>query len=171
MALGGLWHGASWNFLVWGAYHGLALITHREFQQLKQKYSALDKALDTALGRWFSILLTFNAVCIGWVFFRIQDIGTAFGVARKMVTFRPITTSAEAHQFLLLKHDLPVIVPITLTMVAVLVLTNLPWSRLNEKGILSESPAWLRAIYCCVVIVAMLVFMPDNSAPFIYFQF
>ncbi len=171
MALGGLWHGASWNFLVWGAYHGLALITHREFQVLKQKFAVIDRTLETSLGRWFSIFLTFNAVCIGWVFFRIQDIGTAFSVAKRMVTFRPITTSVEAHQFLLLKHDLPVIVPITLTMVAVLLLANFPWSKLNEKGILSKSPPWLRAVYCSVVIVAMLAFMPDNSAPFIYFQF
>jgi alginate O-acetyltransferase complex protein AlgI len=171
MALGGLWHGASWNFLVWGAYHGLALILHREFQTLKQKSSLLDKALETTAGNWLSIFLTFNVVCVGWVFFRIQDISTAFSVAKKMVFFRPITTPAEAHQFLLLKSNLPVIVPITVSMVLLLLIANLPWSKLNEKGLLQRTPAWMRAIYCCIVIVAMLVFMPDTSAPFIYFQF
>ncbi|HEY9679653.1 MAG TPA: MBOAT family O-acyltransferase [Drouetiella sp.] len=171
MALGGLWHGASWNFLVWGAFHGLALIAHREFQLLKNKFSVLDKVLDSPIGKWFSVFLTFNTVCIGWVFFRIQNINTAFGVTKKMVLFRPITTAAEDHHFLLLKDNLPVIVPITLAMVAVLVLANYPWSKLTEKGLLHRSPAWLRAAYCCIVIVAMLAFMPDTSAPFIYFQF
>ncbi len=171
MALGGLWHGASWNFLVWGVYHGLALITHREFQELKRRFEIIDKTLETTAGQWFSIFLTFNVVCVGWVFFRIQDIGTAFGVAKKMVLFRPITTSIEAHQFLLLKSNLPVIVPITFTMVLVLLVANLPWSKMNEKGLLQRTPPWITAIYCCVVIVAMLAFMPDTSAPFIYFQF
>jgi alginate O-acetyltransferase complex protein AlgI len=171
MALGGLWHGASWNFLAWGIYHGLALIMHREFQELKLRFNIIDRTLETTAGRWFSIFLTFNVVCVGWVFFRIQDIGTAFGVAKKMVLFRPLTTSMEAHQFVLLKSNLPVIVPITLTMVLILLIANLPWSKMNEKGLLQRTPPWVRAIYCCVVIVAMLAFMPDTSAPFIYFQF
>lgn len=171
MALGGLWHGASWSFVVWGIYHGLALVIHKEFQGFKQSVKWLDKICSTTAFRLFSIWMTFNAVCIGNVFFRIQDIGAAFGVVKKMVLFRPIFTQAEGHQLLILKPDLPVIVPITITMVAVLVLANLPWSKLNSSGALRRTPVFLRAVYCSVVIVAMLAFMPDTSAPFIYFQF
>ncbi|MBS1954451.1 MAG: MBOAT family protein [Cyanobacteria bacterium SZAS-4] len=171
MALGGLWHGASWSFVVWGIYHGLALVIHKEFQTFKQSVKVLDKMCATTAFRLFSIWMTFNAVCIGNVFFRIQDIGAAFSVVKKMIFFRPIFTQAEGHQFLILKPDLPVIVPITMTMVAILVLGNLPWSKLNSTGALRRTPVLLRAVYCSVVIVMMLAFMPDTSAPFIYFQF
>jgi len=171
MALGGLWHGASWNFLVWGIYHGVALIIHREFQCLRNSSAVLERACKTAFWRFFSIFMTFNIVCVGWVFFRIQDIGTAFSVAKKMVLLRPLTTAVEAHQLLLLKPSLPVIVPVSLTILFLLLLANLPWSKLNATGILKRTPALIKAAYCCVLIVAMLAFMPDKSAPFIYFQF
>ncbi len=171
MALGGLWHGASWSFVVWGIYHGLALVIHKEFQGFKESVKWLDKICATSAFRLLSIWMTFNAVCIGNVFFRIQDIGAAFSVVKKMILFRPIFTQAEGHQLLILKPDLPVIVPITMTMVAILVLGNLPWSKLNSTGALRRTPVFVRAVYCSVVIVLMLAFMPDTSAPFIYFQF
>ena len=60
----GLWHGASWNFIFWGAYHGAFLILDRIF---------LEKYLHKA-GKWFSIPFTFLVTVLGWVIFRIQDL-------------------------------------------------------------------------------------------------
>lgn len=171
MALGGLWHGASWNFVVWGVYHGLCLIAHRQFQGLKAQFGPLKSFTETALWRYFSILLTFQVVCIGWVFFRVQDIGVAFSMVKKMVLLRPIYAQSEGHAFLVLKETLPVIVLITLFMVAALLLLNLPVSYLNEKKVFEKCPAVLKAAFCTVLILAMVTFQPDNSAPFIYFQF
>lgn len=171
MALGGLWHGASWNFVVWGIYHGLCLIAHRQFQELKAKFEPLKIFTETTLWRYISIVLTFQVVCIGWVFFRVQDIGTAFSMVKKMVLLRPIYAQAEGHAFLVLKETLPVIVLITLFMVAALLLLNLPVSYLNEKKVFQKLPAVLKAAFCTVLILAMVTFQPDNSAPFIYFQF
>ena len=61
--LSGLWHGASWNFVLWGAYHGLFLILDRLF--LLKFYEKI--------GRIFSVIITFIIVIIGWVIFRIED--------------------------------------------------------------------------------------------------
>lgn len=63
--LSGLWHGASWNFVIWGAFHGLFLILDRVFL----------KKLLTKLGKVFSILFTFVVVMIAWVIFRLEDFG------------------------------------------------------------------------------------------------
>ena len=60
--LGGIWHGAGWTFVFWGALHGLALMTHRAWQKLGIK-------LPTLLA-WF---ITFNFINITWVFFRAKE--------------------------------------------------------------------------------------------------
>ena len=62
--LSGLWHGAAWNFIIWGAYHGLFLILDRLFLKRFLK----------KIGRIPSILFTFIIVMIGWVIFRIENI-------------------------------------------------------------------------------------------------
>ncbi len=64
--LSGLWHGASWNFVIWGAYHGLFLIFDRLF---------LMKFYDK-IGRFPSMIITFFIVMIGWVVFRLEDIAS-----------------------------------------------------------------------------------------------
>ncbi|MBY0358812.1 MAG: MBOAT family protein [Candidatus Obscuribacterales bacterium] len=171
MALGGLWHGASWNFLVWGIYHGLALILHKEFTLWKETKVALKQALASKLGNLLSILLTFHAVCIGWVFFRVQDINQAFFIVKRMLTFSPLMTKLEAGHLLILKPELPVIVPVVIAMVAFLLAANLPVSFASERGWFRKAPAPLKAVFCTLLILCMITFMPDKNPPFIYFQF
>lgn len=60
--IGGLWHGASWMFIIWGALHGFAIVIHRAWQQMNKK-------MNTLLA-WF---ITFNFINITWVFFRAKD--------------------------------------------------------------------------------------------------
>lgn len=73
----GLWHGASWSFVVWGAYHGLFLVLERIF--LSDVYQRT--------GKFISTLLTFFIVVIGWVFFRIEDLPDAFTFLGRMFAF------------------------------------------------------------------------------------
>jgi alginate O-acetyltransferase complex protein AlgI len=63
----GLWHGASWNFIIWGAFHGLFLVLERSF--LASVYLRLGSVLST--------LITFLLVMIGWVFFRVETLSDA----------------------------------------------------------------------------------------------
>src|SRR5580692_4117047 len=73
MVLGGLWHGASWTFLVWGAWHGVGLAGHRWWQALRGKRTPSPAAW-ARFGRGF---LTFHFVLIGWIFFRASSLDTA----------------------------------------------------------------------------------------------
>lgn len=73
----GLWHGASWSFVLWGAYHGLFLVLERSF---------LLKFLNK-IGKFASTALTFFIVIIGWVFFRIEHIKDAFAFLKRMFAF------------------------------------------------------------------------------------
>lgn len=77
MLLGGLWHGAAWLFIVWGAWHGLLLVL---FHSLKAR--GLVPSNDRPLGHWFNRQLTFLAVVVGWVLFRAADVHTtSYGIA------------------------------------------------------------------------------------------
>lgn len=71
--LGGLWHGASWMFVIWGALHGTALIIHRLWRNLG---ITIPKAL-----AW---LITFNFINLTWIFFRAEEINDALKVIRGM---------------------------------------------------------------------------------------
>ena len=73
----GLWHGASWSFVLWGAYHGLFLVMERGF--LLKVYEKI--------GKIPSMILTFFFVVIGWIFFRIENISNAFVFLKRLFIF------------------------------------------------------------------------------------
>jgi len=79
----GLWHGASWSFILWGAYHGLFLVVERGF--LLKIYEKI--------GRLPSMIITFFFVMIGWVFFRVEHIKDAFAYIKRLFVFGKGTTS------------------------------------------------------------------------------
>ncbi|HWI52118.1 MAG TPA: MBOAT family protein [Symbiobacteriaceae bacterium] len=74
MLLGGLWHGANWTFVLWGAYHGLALAVHR----VTRKHFP-------AMPRWVNIAGTFLVVAMGWVMFRANSMAEAWHVYRSLL--------------------------------------------------------------------------------------
>ena len=67
MVLGGLWHGAAWNFLLWGAFHGVLLLAERK----------AGSSLYPWLPRPLRVAATFVLMCLSWVFFRAQDLPSA----------------------------------------------------------------------------------------------
>ena len=80
MLLGGLWHGAAWNFLLWGGIHGAMLA----FERTRGKRSIYHR-----LPRHVKIMLTFVIVCFAWVFFRADSLGHALAYCRSMIGLAP----------------------------------------------------------------------------------
>ncbi len=81
----GFWHGASWNFLIWGAFHGLFLVLERAF--LLDFYKKIPSLIKT--------LITFLIVMIGWVFFRIENFDEAIGFISKLFSFNGSSISRD----------------------------------------------------------------------------
>ncbi|MCC7401410.1 MAG: MBOAT family protein [Chitinophagaceae bacterium] len=79
MLLGGLWHGASWNFIVWGGLHGAALAFHRIWKQKTEKL--LKPVKNSVLVNALSVLITFHFVCFCWIFFKSSN----FTIAGDMI--------------------------------------------------------------------------------------
>jgi len=77
MLLGGLWHGAAWTFVAWGAMHGCFLVVNHLWRSLGIRF---ERPVVAALGRRASVLLTLLAVSAAWVFFRAEGFGTAMAM-------------------------------------------------------------------------------------------
>lgn len=91
MLLGGLWHGAGWNFLIWGALHGGYLVVNHAFSAVKTQFVwRLPKGISIVL----SWLLTFVAVVVGWVFFRATTLDGAFTILAGMAGLNGISVPA-----------------------------------------------------------------------------
>ncbi len=83
MLLGGLWHGAGWTFVLWGALHGAYLVIHHGWRALLQAAGWVERK-PTMIGRAIGTALTFIAVVVGWVFFRAEDLPTALHILAAM---------------------------------------------------------------------------------------
>ena len=85
MVIFGLWHKASWPFLVWGAYHGILLILHRQWQMMRIRNNfALPEFIETSVAWAF----TFGAVCLGWILFRCPNVGQALHMLKVVISPR-----------------------------------------------------------------------------------
>lgn len=87
MLLGGLWHGASWNFIVWGGLHGIALAVHKYVRSLLGRAK---NYRSTGWKRFFAVVITFHFVCFCWIFFRNTTFEASATMIRQIFTaFHP----------------------------------------------------------------------------------
>jgi alginate O-acetyltransferase complex protein AlgI len=158
MALGGLWHGASWTFVVWGALHGLFLIVHRQFRGWCEARPGLDRALKSDGGTVIRIGVTFLCVAVGWVFFR----ATTFAGALSMVT-----RLAVPHEGLAPPLSAVSFVCLAGTVVACHIVAHRGW----WLQVSTRLPAPIKGVAYAAALNAALVLAPGVSKTFIYFQF
>ncbi|HEU0129394.1 MAG TPA: MBOAT family protein [Mycobacteriales bacterium] len=86
MLLGGLWHGAAWNFVIWGAIHGAGLAAERLLAARRHARGHAPPA-DTVARRVLGRVVTFHVVCFAWVFFRADGFGSAMAVLGRLLSF------------------------------------------------------------------------------------
>jgi D-alanyl-lipoteichoic acid acyltransferase DltB (MBOAT superfamily) len=91
MLLGGLWHGAAWNFVLWGGIHGAGLSIERWWDERGGERRG--NRIRWPLARWF---LTFNVVCLAWVFFRVSGLGSLVEIVQQLTRGGGQTTVTPA---------------------------------------------------------------------------
>lgn len=150
MILGGIWHGASWNFLIWGYLHGGVLALERVlgWEKLISR-SRITMALGAAL--------TFYLVCLSWVFFRSPDLSESLYIASAMLGGPVGGSIGFGYEIWLLFAGLAVV----------------HWTvhRFEVFKTVQTWPTSLVAGAAGVVIALALPFVPTETQPFIYFQF
>ena len=158
MTLGGLWHGASWTFVIWGALHGGLLIGHRAFRSLAERLPWLTRALESVPGQMLCVALTFLCVSLTWIFFR----ATTFKLAVKMVKALVVPTAG-------LEAPLPLQV-FWLPVAAVVLCHLLSRHRFWDKVMAGLPEPVLGTGYAAMLTLALLL-APGAGKSFIYFQF
>ncbi|MBJ7427891.1 MAG: MBOAT family protein [Bacteroidia bacterium] len=155
--ISGLWHGASWNFVIWGMFHGFFLILDRLF---------LLKLLDK-LGTFFSVIFTFLAVAIGWVFFRIEGFQEAIHYIIRLFDLKQGTTPiAMQPQFIFI-----------FIMAIIFSFSNLfslgrKMQQLMYVG--NNTNKWyisILSVSIMILILALSNITTEGFNPFIYFRF
>lgn len=166
MVLGGLWHGASWNFVIWGGLHGVALIVHREWQRMTEGWGSLYKKVIAVV----AMPLTFYWVCIAWVFFRAQPILDPVTHQVKQTGFEVATRVLKS--FVLFSHSGKKSLSWNcLFLFMGLVLVHWLCSRKVFATWWRRLPDWAYAALLGVGVAVALFFMPTTYKAFIYFQF
>jgi hypothetical protein len=156
MLLGGLWHGASWTFVMWGALMGLYLVAHRAWDAFAVWPAAL-RMRATRAWMWVSRLLLFHAVCLGWVFFRAPTFALAGTVLRQLGSRGAVTLASW---------------PVLAALVVGLLGQYAPrmWRR-GLEATMSRLPAVANGALLALGVCVIELLGPTGVAPFIYFQF
>lgn len=162
MTLGGLWHGAAWNFALWGIYQGGMLAVHRAFAgPHKASGEGGRRGIIGWLGRVLAIALFFQAVCYGWLLFRSGSFG-------QIVDFTGKLTGLVAAP-----SDISMPLPPIATLLGVCFL--LFWDGLVERAgnvrFYDHWPVWIRGMLYAAMIYLLAFGATTQTSAFIYFQF
>ena len=159
MLLGGLWHGASWNFVIWGGLHGLYLSVHKAFLR-GEKISNDRIEKKHIFGDVFYIFLTYILVLITWLFFRIDSFSASYDIILKFFKFSTSSISLR-----LLK--------ITMAFIGTSFLLDIVEYKFNLQNIfrLIKSPIIAYSIIVPIFFIILMYMLQNAPYPFIYFQF
>ncbi|MEZ5460600.1 MBOAT family protein [Dokdonella sp.] len=153
MLLGGLWHGASWNFVIWGGLHGAYLAVERT---IHKHWPGWNRE-----GRFFRLLrvaICFHLVCLAWIFFRAPDLAGAAQIFSNLGGFSLLDFDKDSH--------LGLCVLLGLLAYAQFLGND---RRIKQRMSASEGPLFVGTVTCALL--ALIWFTPAVSTPFIYFQF
>lgn len=150
MLLGGLWHGASWNYVIWGGIHGILLATHK--LTIKTKKSFINKT------NYFKRAGFFLIIVFTWVFFRCEDLKMSAYIVKAMIGIKGISISSSIFSIV----DVRLLFYL---LVSTIIVNFLPNS--NEIKIQYSIP---RLIFFSSLLIISVLFMSEEME-FLYFQF
>lgn len=158
MLLGGLWHGSSWLFIIWGGLNGVGLVIHK----LWLKISPF-KNSNSLLVRGITIFITLAFISFTRIFFRSDSLDTV------SLIFDRISNHFGADLFFKIIQGYSGV--LALILIGYLIHWIPAGVKEKYRGFFSEMPVYAQAVSVVVVVVAMYQLMSDEMQPFIYFQF
>jgi len=158
MLLGGLWHGASWRFILWGGLHGAGLIIHKFWVRIRSTGSCGSK-----VGSILSIILTFNFVAFCWILFRAENIETVRIILERIFTsFNPGELSVMLGSYS----------NVLIVMLTAYIIHFLPESvKESYRGLFISMPVIIQMVVVYFIAIALYNIQLTDIQPFIYFRF
>ena len=157
MAIGGLWHGAAWGYILWGVAHGAMLVVHKQFTTYCDDKPRLTAFLDTAFGTGLRIFVTFFCVSMCWVLFQ-PELSKALAVFEQMFRIQKGLSLPLNNRSLWYT--------VAFLFGCQWLVRSGAWSWVYER-----LPAPVLGTGYAVCLCAALVLAPDSGTTFIYFQF
>jgi D-alanyl-lipoteichoic acid acyltransferase DltB (MBOAT superfamily) len=153
MLLGGIWHGAGWKFVMWGALHGGGLATERILERW------IGRRPISLLGQVTATVLVFHFVCLAWIFFRAEDFGVAW------LYLSGLGSGWE--------DGLQQAQPFAVALIFLGLAGQFTPPDLLERAaeLLGRLPNWAQGSLAGIAAAAINALGPEGIAPFIYFQF
>lgn len=160
MLLGGLWHGAGWMYLLWGAYHGMLLAAHKA---LKKVWKVPEALKGTIILRCLNTILTFALIVVGFTIFRADSLDTLGRIGHQIFNDFHLSVAPQFIEGYLM---------IVLAIVAALFLHMSPrqWS-LNASAIYSSTPLIIQGLILAAVLFFVIQVRSSDIVPFIYLQY
>jgi D-alanyl-lipoteichoic acid acyltransferase DltB (MBOAT superfamily) len=163
--ISGLWHGANWTFVVWGALHGaylvLAIITEKKRDSMA-KASGLYKI--PHLNNLLNLIWTFVLVYFAWIFFRANSFSDAILIIGNI--FNPYTYNADIQLFYY-----PADFYLSFGLIGLLIVIEILWEKYRLIEILSAKPRYIRWAIMIVALISVMVLGKWDESDFLYFQF
>jgi alginate O-acetyltransferase complex protein AlgI len=168
MILGGLWHGAAWHYVIWGAFHGAGLVLSKEWQDLVTRHPVLARLRPHPIWHCTGVALTVFFLFLAGILFRADGLPQAFAIAQKMFILAPSNLVVESF--------LGSSLPLSLSLYWIFLITRTLLERSGNKYAVSILQWWLQsapaqAVAYISIAIVVLGFAPMKVAPFIYFQF
>jgi D-alanyl-lipoteichoic acid acyltransferase DltB (MBOAT superfamily) len=162
MFVGGLWHGASWNFVLWGILHGVYLASHKF---LINKFPVLKNIsfFKTKLGKIISILITQYFVLLAWIPFRVKDTEHMFYSIQKFVLF---DFQIDGTIQFIRANEFSVILILIFVILQIITLRS---KNVAERISCLKFRYW--AIFLTILMILVVLFYRGSAEEFIYFEF
>lgn len=155
--ISGIWHGASWTFVIWGALHGLYQI----IEVLLNKYLYKDKPRSKPMVA-INYITTFILVCLAWVFFRANSVQDGFTIISNILTFK------EGSLFIGFAAGLVY----SVLLIIFLIIAEINYEYFNNKlSLIYSKSAAVRGLGYILLMLVILMIGVFNGGQFIYFQF
>jgi D-alanyl-lipoteichoic acid acyltransferase DltB (MBOAT superfamily) len=160
MVLGGLWHGAAWTFVLWGAYHGALLVIHRLVEPFMKGKIQIKKPFFINAWWLIRVMVCFHLVGFGWVIFRAESLGQVLAMVESIWSGG---VGSDPEALLAVKKLLFGVWP--------LVLVQIYQYRKHDLLAVYHASVAVRAVFYVVCIYLMAVCGAESGKDFIYFQF
>ena len=165
--ISGLWHGAAWNFVIWGFLHGIAQVAESAFAKNKRQSLKSSNSWST----WLSVLFVFCFTMVAWFFFRIPDMESAQIMLQKVFINiqNPLTYLSMGFKSLKIYTTASVRLSVMVVLLFVYDYFSLKHDVIEVISRLPQIVRW--GIYLSFSLLILLLYPPNSGGEFIYFQF